>query len=334
MHVLLETLHGSQLFGTATPSSDADRFGVFLPDADDLLLGRLPGHVRDGLGADDSPKPLASKAGARDAMFSPLHLFMIKVIEGENNAIEMLFAPEWAWVSKPHPLWLELLEIRSKLISRNVRRYASFAYDQANRFGLAPRRYGAALDMQRFLAGLAAAHPEARLRDVIGEIEAFVALSAHGDAFGFADIVVNSAHPAIRHVVICSKKLPIGMRLADALGNVKALVDQYGQRTRTIASEGVDWKALSTALRVSGEAIELLEHARLTFPRPDAERLLAVKLGMVAQGEVVAEIEASLERIRDLAIATTLPEAPDAKLAEAFIRHAHATILRPALTAA
>lgn len=85
----------------------------------------------------------------------------------------------------------------------------------------------------------------------------------------------------------------------------------------------MDWKALSHAVRVGREAVELLETGRLRFPFQAAPRLLAIKLGQVLYAEVVDEVESVLGEVGLAAAASALPDDPDLAAADALVVRAH-----------
>jgi len=82
---------------------------------------------------------------------------------------------------------------------------------------------------------------------------------------------------------------------------------------------GIDWKALSHAVRVNGESIELLSTGQVTFPRPEAQALIAIKTGKIQYDDVAHEIEMGLARVMELAEKSSLPEEPDRHLADDII---------------
>src|SRR5690606_33608022 len=86
----------------------------------------------------------------------------------------------------------------------------------------------------------------------------------------------------------------------------------YGHRA-LLANQhnGADWKALSHAVRVGMEAIELLTTHNITFPLKSRDRVLAIKKGEVEFALVEAEIEDLLVQITQLSLTTTLPDSID-----------------------
>ena len=74
---------------------------------------------------------------------------------------------------------------------------------------------------------------------------------------------------------------------------VDKLIAGYGERSTRAAESSVDFKSLSHAVRVYEQAIELLDTGTLTFPRPNAADLLAIKQGK-------ADLDAVKDRLRTL----------------------------------
>ena len=86
---------------------------------------------------------------------------------------------------------------------------------------------------------------------------------------------------------------------------------------------GVDWKALSHAVRVGQEAIELLTTGRLVFPLADARHLLEIKLGQVPHEAVADEIAHLLRAVEAAAATSTLPDEPDREAAADLVLQAY-----------
>lgn len=102
------------------------------------------------------------------------------------------------------------------------------------------------------------------------------------------------------------------------------MVAGYGRRAKQAErQDGVDWKALSHAVRVGQEAVELLSTGRLRFPLAAAQYLLAIKLGRVPYGAVEREIEAVRDEVERAAERSALPDEPDYGAAEALVLSAH-----------
>lgn len=102
------------------------------------------------------------------------------------------------------------------------------------------------------------------------------------------------------------------------------VVDEYGKRALMAETQqGVDWKALSHAVRVGTHAIELLRTGFVTFPLPNAAHVLEIKQGKRLYQDVAAEIEALLVEVEEAAAASVLPVEPDLKWIDDFVASAY-----------
>jgi predicted nucleotidyltransferase len=105
-------------------------------------------------------------------------------------------------------------------------------------------------------------------------------------------------------------------------------------RTRELSSQdGYDTKYAMHALRIGVQGIELLETGRITLPVPEPHRarLRAVRSGAVTLTEVVAELEETAGRLRELSATANLPPQADADRIDTFLVDAYrrAWALRP-----
>jgi hypothetical protein len=82
----------------------------------------------------------------------------------------------------------------------------------------------------------------------------------------------------VRFLEVCNRKIQEHATFKEAHATCKRKFDEYGHRAlQAEKNEGVDWKAMQHAVRVCREAEELLLHRTITYPRPEAELLLAIR---------------------------------------------------------
>jgi hypothetical protein len=161
--------------------------------------------------------------------------------------------------------------------------------------------------------------PGPKLRDIAGELDAL----AQMEHIGLVDLPAPGGG-LLRHPDVCGRKAQFTASLKTAREMAQRLVDEYGQRALQAArNEGVDWKALSHAVRVGREAIELFATGRITFPLPDAAHIRRIKAGEMAYAEVADEIERLLEEVEAAASSSRLPEAPDMEYIDALAADAY-----------
>jgi hypothetical protein len=313
-HTILRIKFGSHLYGTATPTSDLDFKSIFVPTARDILLGRVKGSI-----STKRPKAEGEKnyAGEVDEEAYSLQRFLGLVAEGQTVAMDVLFAPDWAHVEPAALEWQEIVANRDRLLTRKSSAFIGYARTQANKYGIKGSRVAAA---RAVLAALNVGYEEhgsiAKL-SLMGEgLEKLF----HGVEFvSFIDVPTPSGID-VRHLEVCGRKLPYTASIKNCRDVVQRLVDEYGPRAlQAECQQGVDWKALSHAVRVATQAVELLTTGHVTFPSPNADHIMAIKLGHRSYQDVAAEVEQCLVDVETAAAISTLPEDVDRVWIDDFV---------------
>jgi hypothetical protein len=222
--------------------------------------------------------------------------------------MDALFSTPAAWVREPGAVWLEIVANRHRLLSSKAASFLGYCRQQANKYGIKGSRMAAAEAAAGLLESLLEQSPSAKLGDVAEAVERALGGMEH---VGFPEIVGGSG-VAIRHLEVCGRKAPYTASLKGAAEMFARLFDQYGERARAAKNhEGIDWKALSHAVRVGRQAVELLTTGHVTFPRPEAAHLVAIKTGQAAYAPVADEIEQLLADVERAAAASSLPAQAD-----------------------
>lgn len=154
----------------------------------------------------------------------------------------------------------------------------------------------------------------------VGALDAFIRdLMAKHDHMSIIEDVTPHGQKVLMWEV-CDRKMHYTMSIKNAHDVMKKVVDEYGRRALMAETQkGADWKALSHAVRVSEEALELLQTGRITFPLPNAAHILDIKLGRLPYEEVTEEIEDLLVKVEAAAEASTLPDKPDYEWIDDFV---------------
>lgn len=306
MTPIVEMKFGSHLYGTNTPASDLDLKGVHLPDAEAILLQRVKAVISSQTKVDKGARNTADDIDTESFV---LQKFLGLAAEGQTVALDMLFAPEWALMAEPAPLWREIQANRSRLLTRRYAAFVGYCRTQANRYGIRGSRVAASRAALGLLSdAVDRLGSTAKLGLVAGAVEDLTAKTEHME---FVD-KPQQLGGVIRHWSVCGKMMPYTASVKSARETMGALVNEYGHRALAAErNEGVDWKAVSHAVRIATQAIELLQTGNVIFPRPDAERLVEIKMGRIPYAVVADEIDALLPAVVAASEASILPERAD-----------------------
>jgi hypothetical protein len=320
MDLVVEMRFGSHLYGTATPQSDIDVKAVYVPDARDILLQR----VRNAVSTSPEKAPGEKNApGDVDRDSYSLQRYLDLLAEGQTVALDMLYAPDFAFTRTPSPIWREIQANAHRLVTRRASAFVRYCRQQANKYGIKGSRIAAA---RQALAMLTAAEARCGATAKLAAAEAEVAdLASISDHAALLDLPMPGGQ-LVRHLEVCGKKMPFTASVRSAREVVQRLVDEYGQRAlQAERNEGVDWKALSHAVRVGREALELFETGRITFPLPCAAEILSIKRGERPYQAVAETIDQLLVAVEFAATSSALPEEPDREFIDDLVVRTYRT---------
>jgi hypothetical protein len=318
MDLIVEMRFGAHLYGTETGVSDLDLKAVYLPEPSDILLQRVRPAINQ-----TRARPPGEKNGPGDVDFEAYSLqrYMDLLAEGQTVAIDMLFAPDSALLAEPDPVWRRIQANAGRFVSARATAFLRYCRQQANRFGIKGSRVAAARQVLTLLQGAEARLGTAEhLAALAPELAALSAANAH---VAVIELPIAGGRSA-PHLDVCDKKGPFTASVKTAREIAQRLVAEYGARAlQAERNEGVDWKALSHAVRVGHEALELFETGRIVFPLASAEHLRRIKQGELPFDTVGDEIERLLVAVETAAARSRLPEAPDQAMMETIVQDAY-----------
>lgn len=302
---LVTILFGSHLYGTSTPESDRDYKSVHLPSATEILLGTAKQVISTSTKSDGHAKNTAEDIDNESFTFQK---FLKLASEGQTVAVDMLFAPEEFWIGGRDPLWWNIVAERERLLTSQSASFVGYCRTQANKYGIRGSRVAAARAARDMLAANLDKPGADKLGNLCTKIEKLTQEVEHA-------AIIDLPTPqggSVLHWEVCGRKMPFTASVKSAFEIMERVVKEYGHRALAAESnQGVDWKAVSHAVRIANQAIELLGTGHVTFPRPEAEHLLAIKTGKVPYADVAKEIDALLIEVEEAAASSELPAKPD-----------------------
>ena len=318
MNKLITITHGSYLYGTNTPSSDLDIKGVYIPSAKDILLGRIQ-KSRSFHTKEDNRSGLQERNGAsdRDEEFYSLCKYMSLFQEGQTVSLEIMFAtPLLKRGIDYNDNWFFLWNNREKMMSRKADAFLGYAMKQASKYGIKGSRVAAIRKIVEILENIG---DNEKWHEKLEEHHSLLELFTKGMEHSSIEVIENNGK-AIKHLEVCGRKAPFTIKIIEAYKIYKKVLDEYGKRAlQAEKQEGIDWKALSHAVRVGTQSIEYLSTGFVTFPRPDRQHLLDIKMGNIVYQEVAEEIEQLLEQVKEAANNSILPPEPNYEWCENYL---------------
>lgn len=309
--IVMETLFGAHLYGTVVECSDRDTKAVRIPSTAEILLQRVTPSISERTKLDPAAKNTSADV---DRDIWSLGKFLDLLAEGQIVALDVLFAPPTAWLGTTHHFWITVVENRHRMISKRPGSLVTYCKGQADKYGIKGSRVAAAEHAVDALLAYQGEHPGAKLGDVGPAIEAALANIEH---IAFVDVPTPSGG-SVRHMDVCGKRAPFTASLRSAHDIYRHLAERYGGRARAAKdNRGIDWKALSHAVRAGHQAIELLSTGHITFPRPEAQLLIDIKLGRKPYNEVAEMIENLLFQV--YGTKSDLPDEPDLAFMEKLV---------------
>lgn len=327
LNKILEIKFGSHLYGTDTENSDLDLKAIYLPTAKEICLGNYKRTITTV--RPKQPFERNKKDDVDIEIFS-LDRYLELLVEGQTLALDMLFADVQNYTYSNHKyiqLMWEIYDNRHEILNKNVNSFIGYARTQAAKYGVKGFRVAALREVLEFLKSM---DDYKKLNEYSVAVENFV-VSLNNEHVKFVDCKAPNGKME-KHLEVCNKKYPLHATVKYLVQQLQRKFDEYGQRALAAEkNEGIDFKSLSHAVRVNSEAIELLTTGFITFPRPDKELLLDIKLGKMKYKEIEAIIEKGLD---DLVVAqqkSTLREAPNQEWVDNFIYEVYSNIVKNAL---
>lgn len=307
MKTIARIVFGSHLYGTNTETSDTDWKSIHIPTASEILLQKVidsTGHkVSRPEGEKNSPDDVD------DESYS-LQRYLQLLAEGQTVAIDMLFAPE-PLISTYY--WQEIKHNKERLLTKKSAAFLGYCRTQANKYGIKGSRVAAAKKTMEFFDVWYKVDPLEKVGYVIG-----------GDYPNDEHTRVYTKETTQGHTETyfecCNRSVGFKNTVKEAKAIFTRIYMEYGARARLAESnEGVDYKALSHAVRVGTEALELLNTGNVTFPLPNRGHILQIKRGAMKYAEVATEIESLLDQVEKASIVSTLREEPDWEWIHRFV---------------
>lgn len=313
MNLICKMTHGSTLYGLETENSDVDYKGIYIPSLEDMILGKESVTKQSSTGEKDQK----NQSGDIDEQYFSLQKFIEMACAGETVAIDMLHCNDKNLISSS-PLWDELVSMRAMFYTTNMKAFLGYCKKQAAKYGIKGSRLSALESVVNKLKYAMIDHGEdCKLKDPV--------------SCSMVEIIHNEDENHKEHVKlidgfykkdkwidkqmidVCGSKFEMNTSVSHVLNSIQAQYDQYGKRAKLAKeNKGVDWKAVSHAIRAAYQLKEIYETGDLKYPLAGRELILDIKLGKLDYiDEVQPLLDSLIDEVEDLSETVDLPKKAD-----------------------
>lgn len=300
--LVFKCVYGSKLFGTNRPGSDTDYKGIYLCDSLDEYMRKQANfdviEVNNGL---------EGEAKVEEEYFY-IQRFAKLLGEQQTNNISMLFSPRDTWVVWS-AAWLDLVENRERLVSKNIASYAGYCKSQAVKYTLKGENLRTAEDFLSWVETRLASTMNPKyyvLNDEDWEKLRLLFSKREGCEFW----TNKTGEELIR---VGGKSFAKTTKVESWVEPMKALINRYGKRARTAKEDGQDLKAMMHAFRICAEAKELLTTGEIVYPTPNRQFYLDIRDNKFSYDYLQDQLTTDLAELEEVRQASSLPEDGDLK---------------------
>ncbi len=317
----METVFGSHLYGLNTPTSDKDYKGIFLPHPRDILLGKAPKTIDTSTG-DKSSKNTVDDV---DRQLYSLTKFISLACDGDTVALDMLHASDDKLIANSE-IWQYIRANRWRFYTTELTGLFGYVRKQAAKYGVKGSRLAA---LREVVDVLNDTQNEMVVKTPLCNTTHRVKVGDVSHTFPtnefcrfVTDTTMKSGCQDFYEVL--GRKFQSTITVAEMKKSVYKLWDEYGERARQAeANNGIDWKALSHALRGGMQLIQIYKDGDIVYPLPDSAFLKLVKAGGVPFATVQEKLEEVMGEVERLAAVSKYPKEVDREFWNDFIERVY-----------
>lgn len=323
MKTIVEMVFGSHLYGLNTPTSDKDYKGIYLPHPREILLGTAKKSIDTSTGDKNSKNDVNDV----DRQIYSLQKFISLACDGDTVAIDMLHADDSKLIANSD-IWQYLRANRSRFYTTELTGLFGYVRKQAAKYGVKGSRLAALREVvdvlndtqNEKLVRLPSNLGDATHRVKVGEVSH--TFPTNEFCRFVTDKTLKSGCQEFYEVL--GRKFQSTITVAEMKKSVYKLWDEYGERARQAeANNGIDWKALSHALRGGMQLIQIFKEGDIVYPLPDSAFLKMVKAGGVPFATVQEALESTMCEVEKLAAVSGYPKEVDRDFWNDFIERVY-----------
>lgn len=323
MKTIVKSYFGSHLYGTSTPESDVDFKEIFVPHPRDILMCQAMNHTNCNTNNNATKN---TKDDIDHELFSLKYFFKLAA-DGETVALDMLHTPPELVVASDLPeVWKFIQDNRARFYTTDMKAYLGYVRKQAGKYGVKGSRLA---DLHKVLDVIRDVpewkyddRPQQKGINERWKVQDIAEKLPLGEFLEWTTFVDHKSGEQKFYNVL-GRKFQTTITVKEMKYSLEKLDAEYGERARKAeANEGVDWKALSHALRAGLQLQEIYMTGDLQFPLTHAKMVKMVKAGELPFKEVQELLESVVDEVEILAHTAEkngMPKKVDMKFWDDFV---------------
>lgn len=316
--ILYITKYGSKLYGTDNENSDTDYKGIFVPSKKDVLLKRDIEHYNYNSNSSNTKN---SKEDVDLQLYSIYKWFAL-LKKGETSALDLLFSlfREDTQVYSDSEFVQMMKTNYRRFYNRNLHSFVGYCVGQSKIYNIKGTRYQELHKFVEYFSEFARDSRDDKLELYYKNIEDIFNENKY-KYIGFVTASVSKGNDAYRegvYVEVLGKKFFSTVTVGYFLDKISDMEEQFGNRSRASA-KGIDYKALSHAVRVIDEVEELIDTNFITFPLKNAEFVKSIKDGREELDTVMRYIDIKLDSVEKKLKESDLADKSDEEFMDSLI---------------
>jgi hypothetical protein len=304
---------GSHLYGTNTKNSDEDYKGIFLPSVNSCILQKASKSLTYSTG---NEKGKNTKEDIDIQLWS-LQYFLELLAKGEVNALDLAysFTHEDIVIYCRYEFERNFFPNISKFFNAgDCNAFVGYAIGQAKKYGIKGSRLGKIKDALDYMSDFFSQYGTDKVTPIRNQVMYEIDKKFHDDSYCF--IKEKNGN---RFLIICGRMHQESILTTELYERLKSHYESYGERSELARkNKGLDFKALSHAMRCLYQMEELLIDGRITFPLKSANKLIEIKKGELHFNEIEKMINDKIDEIK-AKLKTYNTKTKDQKFIENFI---------------
>jgi len=316
--VIYITQYGSKLYGTDNPNSDTDYKGIFIPNKIDVLLKRDIEHYNFN---SNSSNTRNTKDDIDLQLFS-IYKFFSLLKKGETGAMDILFSlfrtDTQEYNDKNYTDIIK--ENYQKFYNRNLHSFIGYCVGQSKVYNVRGERFHELHLFVEHFNKMVKEQGEEKLETIYPMIEKLFQ-DRHYKYIKFVMAPTSRGSGEIKdgkYIEVLGKRFLGTVKVKYFAQKITDMEQQFGNRAKASA-KGVDFKALSHAVRVISEVEELIDDKFISFPLKNRVYVKSIKEGHEKLEDVMNYIDEKITIVQDKLDASDLPQKSDEEFIDEVI---------------